>query len=339
MLEQVAGLEVQDGPGFQSISLVVNRGRATNFDVYFVPVLSWEKAEELLRTWHNSNLLEHHKLIATRHLASATRELLREAGISWVEESQGICHLSAPGLLVDVKVDVLPRPPAVRASLRDRSGLVAETLLLSFLRQEIRLASLAKQSNVSTALASRVLGRLAKLNLLDTHNSGPRRFWLLSNPGGLLDLWATEEQSAPQTAGLYVWSRSPQELLGKLSQLNQLNQRWALAGTSAANLYAPTLTTFPDPVVWVDFRVPIREVARALGGEIAEKGANLQVWQAKHNLAFTKSTAWTRATDFVPPQLPIVSAPRAYIEALKGAGRSQEAAQSLRQRIISDGNS
>lgn len=341
MLKQIVGLEVQHGLGLHSISIVVNRDRATNFEVYFVPVLSWEKAEELIRTWHNPNtsLPEHYRLIATRHLASATRELLREAGLSWVEESTGICRLSAPGLLIDMKVEnFLRRQPLVRASLRDRSGLVAETLLLSFTGKEIRLAKLAKESNVSTALASRVLGRLSKLKLLDTHSSGPKRFWLLANPGGLLDLWATEEQPALQTTGLYVWSRSPQELLGKLPQLNHLNKRWALAGTSAANLYAPTLTTFPDPVIWVDFRVSVREVAHALGGEIAEKGANLQVWQAKHNLPFIKSMPWTQASSFVPPALPLVSKPRAYIEALKGTGRSAEVAQSLRQRIISDGN-
>jgi hypothetical protein len=159
-----------------------------------------------------------------------------------------------------------------------------------------------------------------------------------------LDLWATEEQeqrgAQTQTTGLYVWSRSPQELLRKLPLLNVLNKRWVLAGTAAANLYAPTLTTFPDPAIWVDFRVPIRDVAKTLGGEIAEKGSNLQVWQSKHNVAFTKSTIWTHATndpEIGGLELPIVSKPRAYIETVRGTGRAEEVALKLRQGIISNG--
>jgi predicted transcriptional regulator len=343
LLEQVEGIEAHRGSGFQSISVVVNGSRATNFDVYFLPVLSWEQAEELIRTWRDSgpNHARHHRMIATRHLSSATRELLREAGISWAEEGSGICRLSAPGLLVDTRVENVSQcQPTIRASLRDRSGLVAETLLLVFLHQEIRLAKLAKEANVSTALASRILGRLVKLKLLDAHKAGPMRFWRICDAGGLLDLWATEEQRTAQTTGLYVWGRSPQELLTKLPRLNQLTKRWALAGTAAANLYAPTLTTFPDPTIWVDSRVLVREVANALGGEIVDKGANLEVWQAKHNLAFAKSSIWTQANasaNFGVPDLSIVSKPRAYIETVNQTGRAPEVAQSLRQRIISDG--
>jgi hypothetical protein len=80
-------------------------------------------------------------------------------------------------------------------------------------------------------------------------------------------------------AGFYAWSRSPQELLKNFPKLSQLNGRWALAGTAAANLYAPTLTTFPDPSIWAESLFSIREAATALGGEVVDKGANLQILQ------------------------------------------------------------
>jgi len=345
MLQQVDGLEAHAGPGLDCISVIVNGGRATVFDVVAIPVLSQEKANELIRTWRNSgpNSTRHQRLIATRHLSSATRDLLREEGISWAEEGTGICRLFAPGLLVDVRIeDALHKEAAIRARLRDRSGLVAEILLLAFLRKEIRLANLAKQASVSTALASRVLARIAKLKLLDTHGAGPQRFWRISNAGGLLDLWATEEQGRAQTTGIYVWSRSPQELLKKLPRLNELNGGWALGGMAAANLYAPTLTTFPDPSVWIESRVPVREAASALGGEIADKGSNLQIWQLKNNLALVNAALWTPSSvsaDLGVPELRIVSRPRAYIETINASGRAPEVAQNLRQRITSDGAS
>jgi hypothetical protein len=80
-------------------------------------------------------------------------------------------------------------------------------------------------------------------------------------------------------AGFYVWSRSPQELPKNFPKVSQLNGRWALAGTAAASLYAPTPTTFPDPSIWVESHFSIREVATALGGEVVDKGANLQILQ------------------------------------------------------------
>ena len=47
---------------------------------------------------------------------------------------------------------------------------------------------------MSAALASRVLTRLSKLELLDTHGAGPQRFWKVSNAGGLLD-WGPQKNN------------------------------------------------------------------------------------------------------------------------------------------------
>ena len=341
MLQQVERLEAHPSSEPDSLSVRVNGGRQTNFEVLSIPILSQEKASELVRVWQDSGSSRRNRLIATKHLSSATRKLLRENAISWVEEQTGICRLFAPGLLVDIKVEAPGRKKsAVRARLRERSGLVAEILLLNLLHKEIRLANVAKQAQVSTALASRVLSRLSELKLLDTHGAGPHRFWKISSPGGLLDLWATEEQSGAQSTGFCVWSRSPQELLKKLPKLNLLNGRWALAGTVAANLYAPTLTIFPDPSIWVESHFSTRQVATALGGEVVDKGANLQILRSKSNLALQNATSW--APDSSPTDLPIqdlriISRPRAYVETINALGRGPEVAQNLRQRIISNG--
>jgi hypothetical protein len=343
MLQGVEGLEVHPGSEPDSLCVSVKAGRRTNFEVVSIPVLSQEKADELVRVWQDSASTgsRGNKLIATQHLSSATRELLRENGTSWIEERTGICRLFAPGLLVDVKLEgVGQKESAIRARLRDRSGLVAEILLLNLLHKEIRLTNAAKQAHVSTALASRVLTRLSKLKLLDTHGAGPQRFWKVSNAGGLLDLWATEEQSGGLSTGLYVWSRSPQELLKKLPQLNQLDGRWALAGTAAANLYAPTLTTYPNPSVWIESHFSARQVATVLGGEVVDEGANLQILQSKSNLVFENATFWapSHSVDNLPIQdLRIISRPRAYIETVNTGGRGPEVAQNLRQRIVSNG--
>ena len=138
LLNQVSGIEAHPGPNANSIAVVVNGGRTTNFDVYFLPVVSWERAEEIIRTWRLSAPTPRSMLIATRYLSSATRELLREEGLSWAEEGTGICRLSAPGLLVDVRVEyVQHRQPSVRAfTMRERGRGDVMALPLSFIPEK-----------------------------------------------------------------------------------------------------------------------------------------------------------------------------------------------------------
>jgi hypothetical protein len=77
----------------------------------------------------------------------------------------------------------------------------------------------------------------------------------------------------------------PAALYDKLPVLNDLKVQWTLVGVSTANLYAPTLTTTPNPIVRIDASVPASRVAEVLGGEIVQKGANLDLWQTKGNAA------------------------------------------------------
>jgi hypothetical protein len=94
ILQRVEGLDAHPGSVPDSLSVTVNGGCQTNFEVLSIPVLSQEKADELVRVWQNSapSIGRRNRLIATQHLSSATRKLLRTNGISWVEERTGICR-------------------------------------------------------------------------------------------------------------------------------------------------------------------------------------------------------------------------------------------------------
>jgi hypothetical protein len=100
MLQAIEGLEVHPGSEPDFLCVSVKAGRRTNFEVASIPVLNQEMADELVRAWQDSAFAgsRRNELIATQHLSSATRELLRENGISWIEERTGICRLFAPGL-------------------------------------------------------------------------------------------------------------------------------------------------------------------------------------------------------------------------------------------------
>lgn len=317
-------------------------GRASFFRVRCIPVLSMERARELSDSMRAQGASSSFAgvLVATRQLAESTRTILRSAGVSWVERLTGVCRLVGPGLLIEVR-DKKGRARGtgvlVRGRLRDRSGWLPEHILDAGPCERILLTDVAKQAGISPALASRLLRRLTELKILETQGAGPRRWWSLADAGALLDLWSNEERDKPaQTTGLYVWSRSAAALYERLPELTAVGMNWALGGAAATNLWAPTLTTYPDPAVWVPASIPASEVAKTLGGDIVEKGANLQVWQSHGDIGLRHARDWRGATADRAhlPGLRLVSRPRAYLEGLRGNGRSAEVAQKLRENLF-----
>lgn len=339
-LDQVAGLTITPNTD-QTLLIAINGGRQHTFDVLNMPTLSQEKAAEFVK---NRQRVAGQKwkvpLIAVRQLSAPTRQLLRKEGISWVEEETGVCFLAGPGLLVDTKIRDGAEKKARgsgQAKLGGRSGLVVESVLSFFQHERLLVKTLTSRAKVSPGTVSRVLARLSRLNLLEAFETGPNRYWQVKDAGALLDLWAGEERRPERITNLYVWSRSPHELLEKLSDLSRLKGEWAIGGVAAANIYAPTLTSDVNPAIWLDARMPAQEVAAIVGGEIVEKGFNLQVWQSADNVPLVHASETARANWAMPkasPKLRIVTPPRAYIETINGAGRAPEVARNLRERVF-----
>ena len=331
---------MRQGSRTSSIVVLVNGSDPVAFGVRYFPVLSRERASKLIQEGQALPGQVDRPLVATRQLSEPTRELFRKAGVSWVEQLTGVCRLVGPGLLVELKTEGVSqesKSPSVRARLRKRSGLIAEVLLLAPRQQRAQAGNLVRQTGLSAGLVSRLLHRLASLKLLEIKGAGPNRYYQIVDPGGLLDLWGAEEVPPPPPTGLYVWTRSPQDLIQKVALLDKVSEHWALGGAAAANVYAPTLTVIPEPTVWFDARVPAEHVARAIGGEIVDKGANLWLWQSEQNVALTQAVLGKPlgAVAMESGELRIVTRARAYIETLKEGRRSAEIAQNLREKILS----
>lgn len=339
LLSQIQGLHLTKNEDNTLTITLSGDSRRRTFQVVPIPVLSRERAAEFIKRREPlATDPMRATLVATRQLAEQTRELLRKSGISWAEELTGVCHLTGRGLLIDTRVrdDLERKDRTVQAKLRARSGLVVESILTFFRHDPILIKTIAARAKVSPALAFRVLWRLSRLNLLEVHGSGPNRYWKLNEVGGILDLWASEEKPPKRITNLYVWSRSPQDLLQKLPELDRLDRKWAVGGTAAANLYAPTLSSDPEPAVWVDARLPAKEIASVLGGEVVDKGSNLRIWQSSDNLALNLATVAPKGTvTEIASNVRLVSPARAYIEAVTAGGRGQDVAQNLRERILS----
>lgn len=302
--------------------------------------ISEERAKELVARVKVDR--QSRPLFATTRLTQQARASLRSGGVSWIERETGRCHLSGPGLLVDVDVDSptgtatksqeIPKRPA--AKLRARSALVAEALLSRPLSQPVRLDELTTETGLSQGLVSRLFARLTSMGILDAHGRGPQKNWSLRDAAALLDRWTEEEHREPnEVTGLSVWSRSPPDLLERIDRLSESGLVYAIGGVAAANLYEPSLSVTPTPAVWIPSETPASKVADSLNGQIVSSGANLWLWQTSGDpaLRFAAPVA-DKATNH-PKSLRAVTLARAYVEARHGGGRGSDAAAVLRRRL------
>lgn len=339
LLHDIRGVDARPGPTPGSLEVAVNHGNPATFDVRYIPVLSQERIAQLLQEWHHDWYSGYSlPFLATRYLSDASRDFLRKSDVSWVEQETGTCRIIAPGLLVDTKSEhwrPARAPAPARGLIRGRSGLIVEALLTKFRNSDVKLSMLSEAVDVSRPLVSRVLTRLTELRLITNLGAGPNSYWRISDVGGLLDLWTSEERKPPQTASLYVYARNSRALYEKLVLLNNTKIRWAVGGVAAANLYAPTLTSDPEPTIWIDSWVPAKDIAAALAGEVVETGANVYIWQSENNFALRHAG---QNGSMVITGLNLVSEPRAFVESsMLKSQRALEVSQNLRQRIIANG--
>lgn len=347
-LRSINGLAVESGDSPDAVTVNAAGGPPISFAVRYIPVLSREHAKALVADQNgiiNPPYVDGTQvLVATRQLAEATRQILRPTHLSWVERLSSYCRLIAPGLLVEVEGPIqkdVHTAAHAPARLRGKSGMLAEALLGMKRDSQISVADAAVRAGISTGLASRLLRRLTELRITERFGAGPGGFWRLTDAAALLDLWVAEERRAPtQSIGVYSWNRSVSGVYEGLARLGEAGLTWALGGTAAANLYAPTLTTYPDPTVWVPTSIDPKRAATILGGEIVDKGANIHIWQSDGDIPLRHSLPWS-GTDAARDRaagafgdLRVVSMPRAYVEATKGSGRSAEVADNLRTNLL-----
>jgi len=280
-------------------------------------------------------------VLVTRELAARRRQEMRRSNVSWIEYGTGFVHIRAPGLAVD-----LPEDPALRLaededrgvpSLAGKAGIIVEVLIeLAESEPLVRQPRVAELAGVTQAWTSRVFSALVEADALEEIGAGPRKWWR-PRVAALLDLWTRNGEALPRVTPLYVWARSPKELLGRFLELDDAGIPYAIGGVAAADIYAPTLTAAPDPEMWIPADIPADAVAQALDGSIIESGANAAIWQVPGDPALRRARpfgAWEELRDDDIRELRLVSPGRAVIEAATGPERAPEVAELLRDELL-----
>lgn len=320
-------------------------------------------------------------LYLTPALTEEFRRRLAFHRYSWIEADGATIHLDVPPYFIhvndrggDYRPDRLPsderresNAPERPSRLTGRTAVGAEALIhwwhiertypgtLPPLTQK----ALVAVSGIAGPLAWRLLHRLEGMQVLTAERATVRTHrWRIRHIEPLVRAWANEEREPTRSATAYVYARHSGELLSKLARLTPHALTWALGGMSAANCYAPTLTADPMPVVWVPAHERFDDIAKAMGGDIVDSGANVIFKQTAkdswatfaivdgaptHADGTAEIAPWVQAfrrhaASWMPARansgVRLVSAPRALAETLReGVGRSEELVDMLKMRM------
>jgi hypothetical protein len=266
-------------------------------------------------------------LIAAETTAEA-RAILERNGIA-VVDGLGNAHIELPGLLLHLEgrgraeQRTTDAPPT---RLRGKAGVAAQALLLDPVR-DWQVQDLAKQAQISTGLAHRVLTRLESEGVVTADGAGPRQVRHVTNPAALLDLWAEETVEKPRRTLGHLLAQTPQQLITALgNNLEGSGIDYALTGAAAASRVAPFVTAVPVVDVWVTALAAPDQLFEAAHAEPVTDGQNVVFLQAKDDtpLAFReKAEAIWLANRF-----------RLYSDLRRDPRRGREQADHLRREVI-----
>ncbi|MBX6363867.1 MAG: hypothetical protein IRZ00_08370 [Gemmatimonadetes bacterium] len=317
------------------LQVQVGRGRET-FRIAHTGRLSTAAARDIAARWSSEPARGAGRpLLAITELSSSARAVLRDARISWAERDTGVLSLLGDRVLVRIELSN-DRLSASSRRLRSAelrfdgvAGILVEALLTGRVNPErFHLAELAEAGGAAHSWAHYVVSRLTKLGIATHRGAGRWRTFAVSDRSALLDAWLAAGAERPTTTtGLYVYARSPGEVYRRFAAAAEHDIRCAVGGIAAANLRAPSLTSWPDPALWIPAEESVEAVSERLGAEIASEGANVMLWQVEKDapLRFAERIETPFGT------MPVVSGPRAFLEARDAAGRGSEVAENLRQ--------
>jgi len=274
-------------------------------------------------------------------LPEKRRRELRFGNISWIEYQTGVVHLRVPHLAIDLPEDpqAEPRRPRALPSLSGKAGIVVEALVQLAERQDlVSQPEVAELSGSTQAWTSKIFSALVEAGALEVEGSGPSKQWR-PRAEALLRLWETDGGPSPSVTSMYMWSRTPEDLIRSVARVGDVTTDFAIGGVAAANLHEPTLSATPVVTVWIPASLPPAKIATALDADLVESGANVLLWQASGDPALRLAAQLRTWRENAPEglgRLSVVTPARAVVEALQGTGRSREVGQALRQRILSE---
>jgi hypothetical protein len=331
---------LQDIPGVAVEPTLPTKGRSDIViragDVTHVVEL---KAQRITNAASARQLAEHARalpkgtclLLVARTTTEEARRLLEEAGVG-VIDGAGNMRIQFAGIFLWTegrgdapRAQAVPGQPPVK--LTGKAGIAAQSLLRAPERRW-HVQDLAQEAHVSVGLAHRVFTRLEREELVGADGAGPQRTRHVTNPAGLLDLWAEEMRDrGVRQLRAFRLSRDPRAQARTLSRaLDHANIEHAVTGAAGAARLAPFVTAIPVIDIWVGEMVGLDAVAAATHADAVKDGHNIVFRQT----AMDAPLAFRQKVDDVWTVNPF----RLFYDLRQDPRRGREQADRLRKEVI-----
>lgn len=271
-----------------------------------------------------------HVLLAASSLSLESRELLREHGVGYWDES-GSLFLELPNALYSIEREPLPQPRVGREPrkvFKGKTAQVVHTLLLAGER-DWKVTELAEKAGVSAYTSQKVLEHLEDRLWVSKRGRGPQTLRRLKDPGGLLDAWARDyEIDCLHELKLHQYAKDTEEQHSQLCRLLlEVDCDWAVTLEHGASFWASNLTRLPSSMsVWVPDDVPWRKIIESSDFKMVERGENLRLLVTKEAVPFLGVSTFDSLHVASPIQL--------YLDLFNWPKRGREQAEHLRKERL-----
>ena len=288
--------------------------------------------------WHLQHSITRHEtaefskivfpLLAAESISAGAKQLLRDEQVGYFDTGGS---LFLPALSAYIYIDK-PAPKTLTKTIRSfffgRRSQVLH-VLLQRRKEWIGVKDLAKQALVSPATASETLSALERFDWVISRGQGPIKERCLSEPGALLDTWATQitAERPPVMHRYFVPAFSTDKLLAQLAHaFDERGVEYALTYEAAAQQYAPFLSSIAQVRCRVQHNQAANDVIHNMNARSVVEGANLVILEAKTPGDFLFRERFDNAWLASPIQV--------YLDLLRGEGRAIEMAEHLRKERI-----
>ncbi|WP_339631165.1 type IV toxin-antitoxin system AbiEi family antitoxin [uncultured Sneathiella sp.] len=268
-------------------------------------------------------------LLAAESISPGAKDLLKSENCGFFDTG-GSLFIPARGAYVLIEK---PPPKTLQKSVRGLfKGKRSQVLHALLIRHEewFGVKELAEIAEVSPATASETLSALERFEWLTVRGQGPSKERRLTDPGALLDEWQKQTLAATRKQPhrrFYVSGSNPDDIAHRFSDIcEQLGLNYALTEQSAAQTYAPFLTSVSRVTCRLAYSSRVSDLYAELEAKPVNEGANLDVIETRSQGEFLFRER--------VGQLWLASPVQVYLDLLRSGGRGKEMAEHLRQERI-----